>query len=142
MIYIGNMREVRKGAFDQTWAIVRSFKSSSNWMTQVQTLSPSWDLFGKYQDLKKQGRWNNDTFKSIYVPQFLNEMKAQAARDKLNELYAAANSQQRIALVCFCPDERLCHRSIVAGLLQGVGADVRIKSGANYADYYRQFTVC
>lgn len=141
MIYIGNIREVDRGNFDQTWAIVRSLKSRADGITQVQVLSPSWNLFGKYQNLKKQGRWSADTFKGVYVPQFLREMKSEAACAKLNELYTASKAGQRIALLCFCPDERLCHRSIIAGLLQGVGAEVKLNSGADYTEYYRQFAV-
>lgn len=44
-----------------------------------------------------------------------------------------------MGLACFCGDETLCHRSIVAGLLQGAGADVRLASGADYSRYFEAF---
>lgn len=99
-------------------------------------LSPSWDLFGRYRNAVKNGTWNEDFFQSIYVPQFLQEMKYPAARRALNGIYLADKQSRRMALVCFCNDESLCHRSILAGLLQGVGCDVTTPTGKDYSRYY------
>ena len=70
---------------------------------------------------------------------FLSEMRQKPAKEKLNELYKADRAGKNIALVCFCLDEQLCHRSIVAGLLQGVGCHVNMRSNKDYSHYYNLF---
>lgn len=138
MIDIKRINEVRQGEYDETWAIVRSMRNPSPWMRQVQELSPSSELFRAYLALRDAGRWNANAFRDIYVPRFLYQVKHDpAALRALNALYAADQRDgKRVALVCFCPDETTCHRSIVAGLLQGVGANVRTSSGRDYGAYY------
>lgn len=138
MIDIKRINEVRQGEYDETWAIVRSMRNPSPWMRQVQELSPSSELFHAYLALRDAGRWNANAFRDIYVPRFLYQVKHDpAALRALNALYAADRRDgKRVALVCFCPDETTCHRSIVAGLLQGVGANVRTSSGRDYGAYY------
>ena len=51
----------------------------------------------------------------------------------LDQLYRDSFTKD-ILLACFCADEALCHRSILAGLLAGVGAD--IDCGAGYLKYF------
>lgn len=139
MITITNIRFVRKGQYDETLAIVRSYKSKSDWIFQKEILSPSWDLFKKYRRMAEQGIWGKDTFQNIYVPQFLQEMHSNAAKKELNRLYLSDKAGKNIALTCFCPDESLCHRSIIAGLLQGAGCQVQTETGRDYSAYYRQY---
>lgn len=136
MIYIGNIRDVHPGEFDETHAIVRSYKGQSDWIIHTPELSPSWDLFSKFQELKKAGNWNQDAFVKIYTPQFLTEMQSEQAEKKLNELYYKDRDGKRIALVCFCPNEDMCHRSIIAGMLQGAGANVSLKTPVDRSYYY------
>lgn len=138
MIFIGRINEVKPNEYDETYAIVRSMKNPSPWIKQLPVLSPSKDLFVKYLTLKKTGRWNAETFKTIYLPQFLDEMRTEAALDALNKLCRNSQAGKRIALVCFCTDETLCHRSIVAGILQGAGADVKLTSDTDYSHYYKK----
>lgn len=140
MIIIKNIRDAKSEPCDEIWAIVRSMKSKSAGIEQVQDLSPTWDLFKKYRALKEQGDWNEQTFQEIYVPQFLRELKANRnAINLLNKLYSADKRGETICLVCFCPNEAMCHRSIIAGLLQGVGCDVRTETGADYSKYFTMF---
>lgn len=139
MIEIRNIRNVRRGQFDEVWAIVRYYRGKSDWITHVPELSPSQLLVARYSKLKLAGEWNKSSFDEKYLPVFLREMKAPAARNKLNELYRADKAGKRIALVCFCADESLCHRSIIAGFLQGVGCDVKTANGADYSGYYQAY---
>lgn len=120
MIAIKNISQVNYKDHDEIWAIVRSMKRPNPNIRQVSELSPSWDLFSKYQELKKNGQWNEQTFQEIYVPQFIQEMHNKKSIALLNQLYKLDKAGKNICLVCFCPDEKLCHRSIIAGLLQGV----------------------
>lgn len=55
MIVITNIRNLKPNMYDETYAIVRSLKSSSPWLKQVSVLSPSPTLFHKYMMLKNMG---------------------------------------------------------------------------------------
>lgn len=140
MIEIMSIREMerRRFEFDEAWAIVRSMKNPVQGVEQKAALSPSGSLLGKYLDLKKTGNWNYNTFQTVYVPTFLQEIKSsREAKDLLNALVKAERQNKHVALGCFCSDERLCHRSIIAGLLQGVGCTVRAQH--DYSDFWSQY---
>lgn len=137
MIVVCRMGEVAPNTYDQVWAIVRSLKSGAPWMKQVPELSPSWELFGTYRYLSSVGKWGADAFNRLYVPRFLEEMHSRESRDKLNELCVLSRTSS-IALVCFCRDESLCHRSIVGGMLKGAGCGVAMSTdGLRYYDMYK-----
>lgn len=138
-ITILNIGEAKRENFDETWAIVRSWKNNNHWMKHIPELSPSWGLFSTYRKLVSENNWNEQSFKNIYLPQFLKEMHSKEATQKLNELYQLDKQGKSIALICFCKEEQLCHRSIVAGLLQGVKANVVVPSGKNYSQYYDEY---
>lgn len=125
MIYVNNIRAVRTEDFDEVWAIVRSLKKPVPGIIQVPELSPSWKTFSDYMEQKKQGNWNYDTFVKQYVPNFIDDIhNNQKAFQTLNNLVKKHRNGKKIALVCFCPDEKLCHRSIIAGFLQFKGFQV------------------
>lgn len=134
MIIITNIREIGRVDADSRFAVVRSLKQPIDGVVQISTLAPSWDLMRTYFGLRDAGKWNKESFRSIYVPQFLTEMKRPAARTALNELYLMDKADKRVALACFCTNETLCHRSILAGLLQGAGCNV--SAGADYSEYF------
>ena len=139
---ISNLRNMGnwKEEFDEVWAIVRSLKTPIDGVIQVPELSPSTELFWRYRALANAGNWNSDTFKEIYVPQFLAEMTGKSARKKLAYLYDAEKKEgKKICLLCFCQDETTCHRSIVAGLLQAVGMDVVLDTQNDYSAYYQDY---
>lgn len=139
MIRITNIRNTQ-GDYDEVWAIVRSLKSKSDALKQVTELSPSTDLFFRYRNLVKDGQWNKDSFDKIYVPQFISEIRSSSiAVDTLGYLYQQDKMGKNICLVCFCTEEELCHRSIIAGLLQGVGANVVTDTGNDYSHYFDIF---
>ncbi len=135
MITVTEIRNVNYAAYDETWAIVRSLKNPGK-MRHVPELSPSWALFKKYLRLRDAGQWNADTFKSIYVPTFLKEMAGMEAQRKLSELIELDKQGKRICMACFCRDEALCHRSIIAGIVQSAGIQVQGVKG-DYSEYGR-----
>ena len=110
--------------YDQIWAVVRSLKNGNPHFKHVPELSPSWGLFKKYLQLKKEGNWNQDAFFNIYLPQFINEMRSPIAKKKLAELINLDAEGYNICLFCFCQDEKMCHRSILGHLLKNLGANV------------------
>ena len=131
MIYIDNIRTPRAS---EVWAIVRSLKSPGK-MLWVPDLSPTQLLFYQYINWKNAGQWNADTFKNYYVPQFLTNAKANPNFDKL--IAQLSHADHDISLICFCTDETLCHRSIIAGILQGLGADVAAQH--DYTQYFQMY---
>ena len=133
MITITDIRNVNYAAYDEVWAIVRSLKNPGR-MKHVPELSPSWALFKKYLQLRDTGKWNADAFRSIYVPTFLKEMSGIEPKRKLSELAELDRQGKRICLVCFCHEETLCHRSIIAGILQYMGVQVQNVKG-DYSKY-------
>lgn len=140
MILVKNIRDIEVGLCDETWAIVRSMKQKSQHIKQVVDLSPSWDLFKKYRDMSEKGEWGKEEFENIFVPQFLNELDTNVeAKNLLNYLYRADRDKKIIGLVCYCNDESTCHRSIIAGLLHGVGCSVKTEKGTDYSRYYDMF---
>ncbi len=132
MVTICQISKVNYAQYDEVWAIVRSLKYANPHVRHVPELSPSWTLFKLYMRLRDEGRWNKETFHKYYVPQFLKEMRGKEQQRLLNELFS---TNKHICLVCFCTEEELCHRSIVGGMLQGAGLDVKGLS-RDYSYYF------
>lgn len=88
-------------------------------------LAPSQKLFSQYLNWKNNGFWNEETFNTKYVPQYISEIASNPkARGRLNQIYLEQNTVSR-TLLCHCENELLCHRSIVAGILMGTGIKVQ-----------------
>lgn len=125
MIKTMNIHNVNYADFDEVWAIVRSLKHPSPKMKQVTSLSPDWNLFKTYLNLKESGKWNADSFHSIYQPQFMDQIAHDANSQRALETLKTLDAHgKNIALVCFCPDKNLCHRSLVAQILKDMGCNV------------------
>lgn len=137
MLTITNIRNKNViNTADYHYAIVRSLKA--NTILQLKDLSPSYGLLQKYLKLKDKGDWNLETFSEIYVPQFLYEIKTNAnAKKLLNEIYIKQQTKN-VILTCFCSDENLCHRSIIAGLYQAIGVKVYGVDN-DYSKYYETY---
>lgn len=122
MIYLDSMKNTKKyeGKVSEVWAIVRSMKFppkiSSADIKQITDLSPSYDLFKKYLDLRNRGLWNQSAFDTIYTPQFLKELSENRNASKLLNILATSN--ENILLLCFCEDKNTCHRSLIAKKLR------------------------
>ena len=137
MITVAYIRKINYTDYNEVWAIVRSLKNPGN-MKHVPALSPSWNLFKTYLGLRDAGKWNAESFRDVYMTVFLREMRSPAVRDKLTELIRLDRQGKRICLACFCPDETLCHRSIVAGILQYAGIPLQCVKD-NYSQYGRMW---
>lgn len=125
MIKTTNIRAVKPGQYDIVWAIVRSMKSPSSFMLQVPALSPDWALFKTYRELAASGRWNQQAFQEIYRPRFVAQIQADPTAQKLLDRLAELDKAgANVALVCFCQDKNLCHRSLIAEMLRQRGCDI------------------
>lgn len=72
-------------------------------------VAPSRDLVRAFKD----GAISWPTFKQ----RFLAEMKVEPASSEIDRLAAMA-TEGPITLMCMCEDERRCHRTLVAGLVE------------------------
>lgn len=160
-IIIGNMKALNM-QYDELWFVMRSMdwfyrekvgakfprysdtkinKKNYQLLMQpnvhiVDELSPSHDLFTWYLTMKQKGAWNDRAFINTYVKIFLNDLVAsQDAKDKLNELWTLDKQGKTVLLICVCQEEHLCHRSILAGILHGVGCNVISAFSTNISKY-------
>lgn len=135
MVTVCSIKQVKRNvdAYDKIYLIVRSISSlvrsksdliANSKVEQLAALSPSQNLFYKYLDWKKAGEWNKTKFETDYARQFLSEMSN--SKLAVEAIYRVKDESMtsNIALCCFCDDASLCHRSIIAGVLKSMGANV------------------
>lgn len=136
MLRILNMKDLDPNQADYCVCIMRSNRFLRKGIKHMPQLAPSWDLFNKYLAWQKAGEWNKDVFNSVYVHEFINGLCSKEARDALNWLWAQSYLSKEVQVGCTCPDESMCHRSIVGGILEGTGASVVYSTDACYKYYY------
>lgn len=96
-----------------------------------------------FLNMKEAGVWDETTFSEIYVPSFLHNLaSSQKGRKALNELFEIGEDNS-ILLVCYCPEETLCHRKIVKGLLQGAAKQYKktelVDMSSDYSIFYDSY---
>ena len=133
MIKLRSVSNVKPDEFDEVWIICRSVQKLSRTLLNnpkvkhVPDLSPSKNLFFAYRNWVSQGVWNMSMWDTGYVPIFIEQMRNdEKAKAYLRQLADESNSKN-IALVCFCKDETMCHRSIIGGILYHMGASIEIE---------------
>ncbi|HNX28019.1 MAG TPA: DUF488 family protein [Syntrophomonadaceae bacterium] len=114
-----------KFACDEIWQITISDQviKGARW---VPNLAPSVTLFNKYRYLWK-GRPEEDWWPQ-YEEAFKEEMTSRIKINLLRELWNLVDQGKVIALICFCPDDKYCHRRLVAEILA--------KSGIKTKEYH------
>jgi len=99
---------------------------------RVLDLAPSADLLYR----TKMGLIDFKTYTDIYLYEICSRPHVKTI---LNEIVARSENQN-IAVVCYCTNEKECHRSILAGILDGLGAKtVTDFSIENYKPFYDSF---
>lgn len=150
MLSIANINNINPQDYDIIYIVMRSidsipaeikYLSNIKWLPE---LSPSKELFWWYRNTKKAGEWTESCFEKEYVPQFLKEMHSELARHWLNTIYVneQQNPEKQIVLCCSCTMEKMCHRSILAGLFEGVGISICNEYGRPmrcYEKYYKLY---
>lgn len=137
MIHINRIPNIRIYDYDEVWWIVRSPDSLPQEEKLVQSLAPSRELFLKYREAFHAGQFGPEFFQNVYVPQFIAELsKNEDAKENLDYL-RRKGSRREIVLGCYCEEEALCHRSIIAGILLRMGAE--IDTSTEYKKYYEMF---
>lgn len=114
--------------------IARGTKALSTDMVHVPELAPSLKTFRMYQGLQEKGAWNKETFYRFYVPLYLKDLCRPNSHARLMHLVDCMKAGGNVELLCYCYDEELCHRSIVGGIIQGMGFPVVAKD--DYSKFY------
>lgn len=126
MLYAGSFRDIVPERYDQIWLVVRQLsavpRNPLGNIRHVRVLSPSKRLLYDTLALKRQGRWNAEAFDNDYAPRFLKEMLGSPeARVELDRL-AKLSKSENILIACYCPDERLCHRSLIKKIVDMINS--------------------
>ena len=137
MIYIGNVTELDQNRYDENWLIVRKPDEIPDFVKHEPLLSPSPELFRKYRDAYYAGEFNQEYFDKVYVPQFIRELANNKAEIELLHAMVSLGEGEDIFLACYCEKESMCHRSIIAGILFGMGAE--IVTSSEYRKYYEMY---
>ena len=133
MIKLRSVSNVKPDEFDEVWIICRSIQKLSRTLIDnpkvkhVSELSPSKNLFFAYRGWVNQGVWSKSMWNDRYVPFFLGQLRNDEKAKAYLQQLADESKSQNIALVCFCRDEAMCHRSIIGGILYHMGASVEIE---------------
>lgn len=86
----------------------------------------------------EKGTISEDWFNNIYVDRFLLELFNN--KKSLEELIYLRDLsfKEDVELICYCTNEKLCHRSIIIGILQGTKALVS-ENIEDYSYYSEKF---
>ena len=106
---------------DQYWLITRAGQDVPG-LSRHSKLAPSRQLFNRYW---RQWRGQDPaTWWPTYAAAFRKELQTDEKLQELRTLYSAVQAGQTIALVCYCPDARHCHRRLVGEFLAQYGVEV------------------
>lgn len=136
MIRLGNIRDIESSRAEN-WMIVRKPGEIPENAKHVPELSPSPELFQKYRQAFHAGKFDRSFFDKVYVPQFLRELTQNQPALALLDKLKVESEKKDFFLCCFCANASFCHRSIIAGLLLGMGA--AIETAPEYIKYYKAF---
>lgn len=137
MIKLGYTQTVHKYIFDKAYVVMRSPKNLSRpvngknifWLPE---LSPDQSLFPDYLFWRRVGEWDEEKFASEYVPRFIRQLSGKEEREALARIKAESDAGLTVYLLCSCLDEKMCHRSILAGYLQIAGCQTACRDYTKY----------
>lgn len=137
MIKVSNIANIDLENCDEIWWIVRKLDRPLGRAKHVSELGPSAELFKEYRRVYHEGMFNDDYFQNVYVPRFLKELSVNKRALEFLKILCEESERKNIVLSCYCENELLCHRSIVAGILLGMGA--LVDTDQSYVRYYEKF---
>ena len=109
---IGTVRRPPRGVRKAEYA------SRNIYDTWFPNLAPSEALLKQFFPVADDRQWKT------FARRFLAEMK-QAGPSRDLDLLAALSHQTDFSVGCYCEDETRCHRSLLRGLLEKRGADLK-----------------
>ena len=104
--------------YDVAYAIVRSMSKPIIGAQQLKCLSPDYNLFKTYLNLRDKGLWNKESFEKLYKPYFIQQIENDKLAQRVLEELAEQSKTKNILLLCYCKDKDLCHRSLIGNMLR------------------------
>lgn len=134
---IANQEELRQ-RYNSVWVVMREPPENMPIrFRHVPVLAPTPELLLWFQQHKECIYRNPEMFVEDYAPRYIRELSdSQSALNELLLLLSSVRKGKRTALACTCYHEELCHRSILAGILQGVAPDIEVKASRDYIKYW------
>lgn len=115
-LYITNVSKFKKlDASIEKWLITRGGKDIPGTF-RAKGLSPSWELFTRY--LKEWKGKPPELWWEEYKQIFLAQLEEKNSQIILQKIANQIKQGKNIALICYCPDARYCHRILIALYLQ------------------------
>lgn len=137
MIRICRIQNIGRIKADVKIAAVQTIKRPAGAVFLCPELAPDNKMIDLKNRFKEQQSWNQQRFQDSYVPLYLDRLCTPEATKTLNWIYKLVKSGKTVAIGCYCADETICHRSILAGLFQALMLEVTgVK--ADYSAYYVQ----
>lgn len=85
---------------------------------------PSKSLLFEIKNLEKRNEWNSLSFKNLYLPKYLKDIKEKKALNEFLLMKEMLDKGEDVYYACYCKEERLCHRSIVKQIFKQRGYSV------------------
>ncbi|PGK51105.1 hypothetical protein CN918_25280 [Priestia megaterium] len=97
--------------------------SDEEWI-QLSHTGPNPHLLQEAKRLEASGNWNEHTFHSFYLPNYLQSIKSPLSRSEFLQMKNWLDSDIDLYYACYCKEEHLCHRSIVKQIFKQKGYPV------------------
>ena len=130
------------GNVDEAWLCTNQPIEKLGTIQWHPELAPNDNLLNEWNALGRHAEDPFAWFNTRYVPKFLEQVsRNERARYALNDLVLADIHGSKVALLCYCKDPRICHRSVLAGMLYGAGRNVGLEGGlqALNGGYYERY---
>ena len=95
----------------------------------VPELAPDATLFDKYEKNIKSHKWTEEEwngYEEAFRKLMMERKKAQELMRSLAKEYANSDTKH-VTLLCFCPDERYCHRRLVKEMILSINQSAEKK---------------
>ena len=133
MIYFRNINDIEDYSGKEIWLIMRSVTGNLEKIAKlpnvhvVPELAPSEKLYTDFLLWKKKLDWGQEKFDNEYTPRFIYQLSTdKKAQLKLLEL--CKRKDNSIYLCCACEREQMCHRIIIARLLDQWGIPIDVEN--------------
>lgn len=74
--------------------------------------------------LKENPIWNEYVFRKVYLPNYLKSVNLEKGKKEITEIITHLNKGENVYYACYCANEKICHRNIVAGIIKKQGFEV------------------
>lgn len=97
------------------------------------SLAPSEATFNVFKRHNKAGTWCEKTFVTQYTNLFINDMAQEPMSSSIRDLAGLLDQGKSVCLLCYCWNDKLCHRSILREEFKSCGYTAM--EGDGWKDY-------